>query len=103
MRSNHEMLKKLTEYVPLIAITSAFLAAVIGVYASYAVAEHNENEKSHPTLVQSALTNRAEIKLVSIKLDLAQQNNKEAHDRSDKMQERILDAIVTLQSQISAQ
>lgn len=88
------MMKKLTEYVPLIAIASAFLAGVIGVYAGMAIADHDENEKAHPTIVQSVRDNSAENKLITQKVDLKLEG---ISTKIDDNQLRLLDAITSIQ------
>ncbi len=95
------MMKKLSEYAPAIGIVSAALAAFIGMYAGYAVAEHNDSEKSHPALVQAIRDNKAEIKLVSQKLDLQQLRNDDAHESLEENQERMLNIMLQVQQTLA--
>ena len=65
------------------------LAAGSGAVLS-AIAGHNENEKSHPSMQQLILDNTASIEMFNQKADLIQTANDEAHRRSDEKQDRMI-------------
>jgi len=94
------MINRLSEIAPAVGIIAAATAAVIGFYAGQAVAEHNSNITSHPSISFSIKSNRSKIDLLDQRLTLNQQRNDEAHQRSEKAQVRILDALVRIDEKL---
>lgn len=97
------MMKRIAEIAPAITVIAMFATAVIGFYAGRAVADHDESEKAHPNISMAIQANTAQIGLLKREAELRQVRTDENFDRSDKAQERILDALIRIEQKVDGQ
>ncbi len=94
---------KISNMVPAILLIISFISVTILFYSSQAVSEHNEKDEAHPNLILSIQANTAQIGLLAREAELRQVRTDENFARSDKAQERILDALIRIEQKVAGQ
>jgi len=85
-----DFLKKLSEASPILVLSFAVMTGIIGVYASKAVADHNDDKNAHPELHEVIVNNSNNIKVMESLFELTQQQNKKAHSDQEKKIDRVI-------------
>lgn len=84
------MMKKVSEYIPLVTILSAAGAGIIAFFATQAVAEHNEKTEVHTIITQQIRDNAKDIDAQQKVWVVMQVNNDLAHATMAKAQDRMI-------------
>ncbi len=99
-QDNEMMIKKLSAIGPWLTLIFMFVTFGIGFYAVQVVAEHNLSSKAHPDIILAIAANKAVAVLLEQTITSNQKVNDAAHERQEKAQERILNAIDRLDAKI---
>jgi len=94
-------LERISKIWPAIASICSLVAIVMVSYMAQAVDDHDRAEKPHANIVSAMAKISAKVDLLEQKQSLNQTKNENDHSRSDRAQERILDAIVRMDQKIS--
>ena len=92
------MLKNLI--APGIALVLTLITGAIAFSVDNSIADHDTADKAHPTMIIAMKSLESKLDLLEQKQELNQKSNNDAHERSDKAQERILDALVRIDEKL---
>lgn len=84
-----------------ITVAAMFITGVMTYYSAEAVGEHDGSDKAHSAYLLAVQALESKLDLVVQKQELDQNSNVEAHDRSDRAQDRMMDALIRIDEKVS--
>ncbi len=93
-------MKHLNEFMSVIAVGAAALSFYVLATINTAQADHNGNEKAHPTILAAVAAVDTKVELVALKVELSQNANEEDHERIEKQMEQMTSLLISINAKL---
>jgi hypothetical protein len=85
-----EGLKRMSDIVPALLLTSAIVAGTVGYFANAAIIDHDKQDKAHPQLESRIVEQSSRLDLLSQEFRITQKQNVDTHQNTQKKLDRII-------------